>query len=109
MRRERSRRRRSSRTHERRYGAAHSIRALLLICGFVVGALLEWVRSQPRSVHWGWQSDTVAILLAAWAAVALLAWWPERTERQLPATAALMLAMLFLGTVVMHELMNHHA
>ncbi|MBA3944035.1 MAG: hypothetical protein H0X37_05670 [Herpetosiphonaceae bacterium] len=108
MRRERSRRRRSSRTHERRYATAHSTRALLLIGGFVAGALLEWVRSQPRSVHWGWQSDTIATLLAAWAAVALLAWWPERSERQLPGAAALMLAMLFLGTLVMHELINHH-
>jgi cytochrome bd-type quinol oxidase subunit 2 len=109
MSRERHRRRRSSRPREQRYAAAHSTRALLLIGGFVIGALLEWLRSQPRSAHWGWQSDTLATLLAAWMAVALLLWWPDRGERRLPFAAGLMLAMLFLGTLVMHELINHGA
>ena len=107
MSRERFRRRRRSSPRGRHDAAGHSTRALLLIGGFVVGALLEWLRSQPRSVHWGWQSDMLAILLAAWAAVALLVWWPGRSERRLPLAAALMLAMVFVGTLVMHELINH--
>ncbi len=72
----------------------------------MIGAGLEWVRAQPTSASWGWQSDSVALLLAAWLAVALLAWWPNTGARQVPPRAGLLLGALFLGMLVMHELIR---
>lgn len=103
-----------SRTHVRRRGrerhgtAGHSSQGLIILGGFVVGVGLEWVRFQPVFVESSWRWDTFLILVAAWISVVMLAYAQKGSAHQLPRLAALTLGMLFLGSLIMHEVLYPH-
>ena len=84
-----------------------AVHALLLVGSFAAGVILEWVRSLPFSARWGWRTDTFAVLVAVWLGACLMARWPHLKERMIPRIAALLLIVLFVGTLVAHELINH--
>ena len=84
-----------------------AVHALILIGSFVIGALLEWVRSLPFSAHWGWRLDMFSILVAAWLSLALLVKWPHHNDRNMTRVTGLLLLVLFIGSLIMHELINH--
>lgn len=100
-----------SRTHVRRRGrerqgsSRESSPGLLILGGFVVGVVLEWIRSQPFFVESSWRWDTFLILVAAWISVVVLANWLKGGTHDLPRSAALILGMLFLGSLVTHEVL----
>lgn len=73
---------------------------------FIVGAVLDWVRHQPYSLTWGWRVETFVILVAAWLCVSLMTRWP-RHEKYVVRTAALLLFVMFCGSLVIHELLDH--
>jgi len=99
-------RRRVSQAFQRARGGADAVHALLLILSFVVGAVLDWIRHQPYSFEWGWRIDTFVILVAAWISVSLMSRWP-RHEKYVPRTAAVLLLVMFLGSLVLHEVIDH--
>ena len=100
-----------SRTRVRRSGrerhgmASYSSQGLLILAGFVIGVVLEWVRSQPFFIasSWGW--GTFLVLAAAWLSIVMLAYNQKGSAHQLPRSAALMLGMLFLGSLLMHAVL----
>lgn len=98
--------RRVSQAVQRASGGADAIHALLLILSFILGAVLDWIRHQPYSFAWGWRMETFIILLAAWISVSLMSRWP-RHERYVARTAGVLLLMMFLGSLVLHELLDH--
>lgn len=98
--------RRVSRAADRVRGGAGAIHALLLLLSFLLGGVLDWVRHQPYSFTWGWRTETLIILLAAWISVSLMTRWP-RHEKYVARTAGVLLLMLFLGSLVIHELLDH--
>lgn len=102
---QRTRRRRSSTSYQG--PTRRQIQAMVLCGSFAVGVGLEWLRSLPTSSSYSWRSDTLAVLLAAWASVALLLWWPRGREHPI-RTAGLLLLVLYLGTLLAHELINAH-
>ncbi len=106
MRRAQVQRRRASETFQRLTGGADAIHALLLLLGFLLGAVLDWIRHQPYSFTWGWQTETFIILLAAWLSVSLVARWP-RYEHYLVRTAGVLLVVMFLGSLVIHSVLDH--
>ena len=106
MRRAQVQRRRASETFQRLTGGADAIHALLLLLGFLLGAVLDWIRHQPYSFTWGWQTETFIILLAAWLSVSLVARWP-RYEHSLVRTAGILLVVMFLGSLVIHSVLDH--
>ncbi len=99
-------RRRVSQAFERATRGADAIHALLLILSFILGAVLDWVRHQPYSFTWGWRMETFIILVAAWISVSLMSRWP-RHEKYVARTAAVLLLVMFLGSLVIHELLDH--
>ena len=84
-----------------------AVHALLLIGSFAAGVILELVRSLPFSAQWGWRTDTFVVLVAVWLAACLMAQWPHLKERINPSIAALLLIVLFVGTLITHEMINH--
>ncbi len=98
--------RRVSHAIERATGGAGAIHALLLLLSFLLGAVLDWVRHQPYSFTWGWRMETAIILGAAWLSVTLMARWP-RHEKYVARTAGVLLLMTFLGSLVIHEILDH--
>ncbi len=106
MRRAQLQRRRASETFQRLTGGADAIHALLLLLSFLLGAVLDWVRHQPYSFTWGWQTETFIILLAAWLSVSLVARSP-RYEHYLVRTAGILLVVMFLGSLVIHSVLDH--
>lgn len=98
--------RRVSRAVQRAADGAGAVHALLLLLSFLLGAALDWIRHQPYSFTWGWRTETFIILVAAWLSVALLSRWP-RHEKYLMRTAGVLLLMLFLGSLVIHQLLDH--
>jgi hypothetical protein len=106
MARARARRRRVSRTVERVRGGADAAHGLLLLLSFMLGAALDWIRHQPYSLNWSWQTETFIILIAAWISVSLVARWPHH-EKYIARTAAVLLLVMFLGSVILHELLDH--
>ncbi len=99
-------RRRVSRAFERATRGADATHALLLILSFILGAVLDWVRHQPYSFTWGWRMETFIILVAAWIGVSLMSRWP-RHEKYVARTAGVLLLVMFLGSLVIHELLDH--
>ncbi len=99
-------RRRVSQAFERATRGADAIHALLLMLSFILGAVLDWVRHQSYSFTWGWRMETFIILLAAWTSVSLMAYWP-RYEKYLVRTAGVLLLVMFLGSLVIHEVLDH--
>jgi uncharacterized membrane protein len=98
--------RRVSRAFERVVGGAGAIHALLVLLSFLLGAVLDWVRHQPYSFTWSWRMETFMILVAAWICVSLMARWP-RHEKYVGRTAGLLLLMMFLGSLLIHQLLDH--
>ena len=98
--------RRMSQAVQRVVGGADAIHALLVLLSFILGAVLDWIRHQSYSFTWGWRTETFIILLAAWLGVSLLAWWP-RHEKYVARTAGLLLLVMFFGSLVIHELLDH--
>jgi hypothetical protein len=99
-------RRRVSHAVERASNGAGAIHALLLLLSFLLGAVLDWIRHQPYSFTWGWRLETFIILVAAWLSVSLMARWPHH-EKSVARTAGVLLLMLFLGSLVIHEVLDH--
>ena len=99
-------RRRASQTFQRLTGGAEAIHALVLLLSFLLGAVLDWIRHQPYSFTWSWQTETFIILLAAWISVSLVARWP-RYEHYLVRTAGILLVVMFLGSLVIHAVLDH--
>lgn len=97
---------RVSRTLERVTGGAEAIHGLLLILSFILGAVLDWIRHQAYSFTWGWRLETFIILTAGWFSVSLMSRWP-RHEKYVARTAAVLLLVMFLGSLVIHELLDH--
>jgi hypothetical protein len=81
---------------------------LLLVGSFIVGMVLEYLRSLPVLIERSWRWDTFAILVAAWFGFVLVARTPLGEGRRLPFAAALILLALFGGSLLMHELINPH-
>jgi hypothetical protein len=79
---------------------------LLLLLSFMLGAALDWIRHQPYSLTWSWQVETFIILVAAWISVSLVSRWPHQ-QQSVARPAAILLLMLFLGSVVLHVLLEH--
>lgn len=98
--------RRASQAFHRATGGAQAVHALLLLLSFILGAVLDWVRHQPYSFKWGWRMETFIILVAAWICVSLMSWWP-RHEKYVARTAAVLLFVMFLGSLVIHEVLAH--
>lgn len=98
--------RRVSRAFERARAGADAIHALLLLLSFMLGAVLDWIRHQPYSFTWGWRTETFIILVAAWISVSLMAGWP-RHEKYVVRTAGVLLLVMFLGSLVIHEVLDH--
>lgn len=99
-------RRRASKAFQRATGGADAVHALLLLLSFILGGVLDWIRHQSYSFTWGWRTETLIILLAAWISVSLMTRWP-RHEKYVARTAGVLLLMLFLGSLVIHELLDH--
>jgi hypothetical protein len=106
MARARSHRRRVSRAVERARGGPDAAHGLLLLLSFMLGAVLDWIRHQPFSLNWSWQTETFIILVAAWISVSLVGRWPQH-EKGIARTAAVLLLVMFLGSVVLHVLLDH--
>lgn len=83
-----------------------AIHGLVLLLSFLLGAVLDWIRHQPYSFTWNWQMETFIILLAAWLSVSLVARWP-RHEHYLVRTAGVLLLVMFLGSLVIHAVLDH--
>lgn len=98
--------RRVSRAFERAKGGAGAIHGLLLLLSLLLGAVLDWIRHQSYSFTWGWRMETFIILVAAWISVSLMTRWP-RHEKYVGRTAGLLLLVMFLGSLVIHELLDH--
>ncbi len=98
--------RRVSHTFRRATSGASAVHALLLLLSFILGAVLDWLRHLPLSFTWGWRMETFIILLAAWLSVALMSHWP-RHEKYVVRTAGVLLLAMFLGSLVIHELLDH--
>lgn len=98
--------RRVSRAIERARGGADAIHALLLLLSFILGAVLDWIRHQSYSFTWGWRMETFIILIAAWISVSLLSRWP-RHEKYVVRTTGVLLLVMFLGSLVIHEVLDH--
>lgn len=98
--------RRVSDAFSRATGGASAIHALLLLLSFLFGAILDWVRHQPYSFTWGWRLETFSILVVAWLTVSLMARWP-RHEKYVVRTAGVLLLVMFLGSLVIHEALDH--
>ena len=80
---------------------------MLLVGSFAIGAVLELLRSVPAvAANWRW--DTALVLAAAWCVGVLAVRWPGTSERALPRLMALLLLVLFVGTLAMHYLLNQH-
>ena len=99
-------RRRVSRAFQRATRGADAVHALLLILSFLLGALLDWIRHQPYSFSWGWRTETFIILVAAWISVSLMTRWP-RHEQYVVRTAGVLLLVMFLGSLVLHAVLDH--
>jgi hypothetical protein len=106
MARARAHRRRASRVVHRARDRADMSYGLLLLLSFLLGAALDWIRHQPYSLAWDWRVETFIILVAAWISVSLMARWPHH-ERSVARTAAVLLLLMFLGSLVIHEVLNH--
>lgn len=98
--------RRVSRAFHRAADGAGAIHALILLLSFLLGAVLDWLRHQSYSFTWGWRMETFIILVAAWISVSLMTRWPHH-EKFVVRTAGALLLMLFLGSLVIHELLDH--
>ncbi len=95
-----------TKTFERVAGGAEAIHALLLILSFLLGAVLDWIRHQSYSFTWGWRTETFIILVAGWLSVSLMSRWP-RHEKYVVRTAGVLLLVMFLGSLVIHEVLDH--
>ncbi len=100
--------RRRSREHRRHRSASDAPQVLLLVGSFIVGMVLEYLRSLPALLDRSWRWDTFAILAAAWLGIVLVARTPQGEGNRLPFGAALILLVLFAGSLLMHELINPH-
>ena len=98
--------RRVSQAFERATGGASAVHALLLLLSLLLGTVLDWIRHQPYSFTWGWRMETFIILGAAWISVSLMARWP-RHEKYVVRTAGILLLVMFLGSLVIHEVLDH--
>lgn len=98
--------RRVSQAFERARGGADAVHALLLLLSFLLGTVLDWIRHQPYSFTWGWRMETAIILGAAWLSVSLMTRWP-RHEKYVVRTAGVLLLVMFLGSLVIHEILDH--
>ena len=106
MARAQARRRRMSQAVERVAGGVDAIHTLLVLVSFLLGAVLDWIRHQPYSFTWGWRTETFIILMAAWISVSLLARWP-RFEKNVVRIAGVLLLVMFVGSLVLHEILDH--
>ncbi len=105
-----------ARTHVRRRSRArHSVRgdgstslALPVLGTFLLGMALEWLRSAPPLTERGWRWDTVTVLVAAWLTVVVIWRAPDGANDRLFGGATVGLVVLFLGSLLMHELLNPH-
>jgi len=93
--------------------AAHSLvvwqrQALVVGGSFLIGIVMEWLRSLPVILEASWRVDTLVVLLAAWGAVILLTWWRETKQWASSATVALVLGALYLGTLMTHVVLTPH-
>ena len=98
--------RRLAKAVQRARGGAEAVHVLILILSFLIGAVLDWIRHQPYSFGWGWRMETFIILGAAGISIALMARWPHH-EKYVVRTAGLLLLVLFLGSLVLHEILDH--
>ena len=106
MARARAQRRRISRGVQRASGDADAMPLVPLLLSFLLGAALDWLRHQPYSLNWSWQMETLIILVAAWISVSLAGRW-SHDEKSIARPAAVLLLVMFLGSVVLHELLDH--
>lgn len=80
---------------------------LAIVGSFVLGVVLELARTRIPVFRADWRADTLAILVAAWICGFLLTRASGLGEHELPRWSALSLGLLLLGSVVMHNLINH--
>lgn len=97
----RRQRRRSEHTTR---GDLSVVPGLALVGSFVIGIVLEWLRTYAEIFQTDWRADMLAILVAAWICVALLS---RDAGHDLLRRSALVLGLLMLGSLVMHSLLTH--
>lgn len=78
---------------------------LPVIGSFVIGMMLEWTRTYATVILADWRVNLAVILLASWAAIALLGGGVRFNDRAVAGKAGLALALLLLGSLVMHQLL----
>lgn len=105
-----------SHTQTRRRQQARGERALLVwqrqtlvvLGSFLIGIVMEWIRSLPVILHATWRIDTLVVLLGSWSVIALLTWWRETKQWVSPAVVAMLMGVLFLGTLMTHSILAPH-